>query len=108
MKNYRKKKEEGSQKLIEELAEKEAELKSFQNILAQRQAVYDAQGFDGKKQMHYFENQKIELLERMQTKKRPPSKKLTDECHDAEIHYSRTLDAVRYYFFYFFLVLNKK
>ncbi|GBO14742.1 hypothetical protein AVEN_269705-1 [Araneus ventricosus] len=69
----------------------EATLNELQNILTQKQAAYDAQGFDGKKQMCYFESQKKELMEKLQSK-RTAVKKLTSDCHDAEIQYNKTYD----------------
>ncbi|KAF8773428.1 putative kinetochore protein ndc80 like protein [Argiope bruennichi] len=91
MREHRKKREARIEKLSQELAEKEAKVQELENILAEKQAAYDAQGFDGKKQLCYFETQKKELMEKLQSK-RAAAKKLTNDCHDAEIQYARTLD----------------
>ncbi|CAL1270053.1 unnamed protein product [Larinioides sclopetarius] len=91
MREYQKKRKAKIEKLLEQVAEKEAMLNELQSILAQKQAAYDAQGFDGKKQLCYFESQKKELIEKLQSKKLAV-KKLTSDCHDAEIQYNKTYD----------------
>ncbi|GFQ84524.1 putative kinetochore protein NDC80 [Trichonephila clavata] len=69
----------------------EAELQNLKDILAQKQASFDAQGFDGKKQMSYYENQKKELSEKLQIKK-SAFKQLQNECWDVEMQYAKDLD----------------
>ncbi|GFT45555.1 putative kinetochore protein NDC80 [Nephila pilipes] len=91
MKDHRQKKEIMCEKLSKELAEKEAELQNLKDILAQKQASFDAQGFDGKKQMSYYDSQKKELSEKLQLKN-SGFKKLQSECWDAEMQYAKDLD----------------
>ncbi|GFX06207.1 kinetochore protein NDC80 homolog [Trichonephila clavipes] len=91
MRDHQKKKEIACENLSKELTDKETELQNLRDILAQKQASFDAQGFDGKKQMSYYENQKIELSEKLQIKK-SAFKKLQNECWDVEMQYAKDLD----------------
>ncbi|GFS58347.1 putative kinetochore protein NDC80 [Trichonephila clavipes] len=91
MANHQKKKEMDCEHLSQELAEKETELQILKDIFAQKQASFDAQGFDGKKQMSYYENRKRELSEKLQMKK-SAFRKLQNECWDLEMQYAKDLD----------------
>ncbi|KAG8178718.1 hypothetical protein JTE90_024840 [Oedothorax gibbosus] len=91
MKQHKKKKEDICQKLADEVAMKESELQKLQDVLSQKQSLYDAQGFDGKRELSYFEAKKKELVETLEAK-RVEYRRALDVQGEAEIQHRQAID----------------
>ncbi|XP_071034832.1 uncharacterized protein PF3D7_1120000 isoform X2 [Parasteatoda tepidariorum] len=91
MEKFKEKKEASILKLTEEVEEKRTMLRDQEEILSKKQALYDAQGFDGKKHLTHFEELKKELNENLQ-QNRASLRNLQEECWSLDIEYTKILD----------------
>lgn len=88
----------------------ESELSVLQNEVSKKQDLYDAQGFDGKRHVYFFEIQKKELLEKLENK-RLVVEKLQDRIWETEIERRKFTEKVRVFFLfsiynYFLLIIQ--
>lgn len=93
MQTHFQKRNEICEQQMEELKEKESEYKTLQEQVTKLQDAYDAQGFDGKKHLNYFETQMKELSDKLERKKKH-CKEMQDKYHEAEIRYNRCLTEI--------------
>lgn len=65
----------------------------MQEKVSKMQDAYDAQGFDGKKHLNYFETQMQELADKLE-RKRSLFKEIQDKFHDSQIKYRKCASEV--------------
>ncbi|XP_054723929.1 uncharacterized protein LOC129234054 [Uloborus diversus] len=79
------------EKLMDKLKKQECELEKLKNEISQKLAVYDAQGFDGRKQQQHFTTLKQELHENYEQKELVFDE-LKNSCWEKEIQCTETIE----------------
>ncbi|KFM72709.1 Kinetochore protein NDC80-like protein, partial [Stegodyphus mimosarum] len=91
MLNHKPRKVEACEQLNEELKTQQSELESLNAEISKKEKVYEAQGYDGRMQLNYFESQKKELVEKLQ-KKNKILKELQNKCWELEMQHTQGFD----------------